>query len=68
MDNFQDFFGSADNWNTTEDAGREVLRGESVSSVDSSTPPPQNFDEREDKRVNSIRGKILFNVVALIGN
>lgn len=60
MDNFQDFFGSADNWNTTDDGTREVLRGESTSSVDSSTPPPQNFDDREEKRLNSIRGKIWF--------
>lgn len=58
MDNFQDIFGSADNWNTTEDGRRETLRGESASSVDSSTPPPQYYEERDEKRVNSIRGKI----------
>lgn len=62
MDNFQDFFNTAENWNTTDDGGRDALRGESASSVDSSTPPPQNYEEREDKRLNSIRGKnLLFN-------
>lgn len=64
MDNFQDFFGSADNWNITDDAGREVLRGESASSVDSSTPPPQNFEDKEEKRHNSIRGKVIMNVLS----
>lgn len=66
MDNFQEIFGSAENWNTTDDTGREALRGESASSVDSSTPPPQNIDDRDEKRINSIRGKGRFLDLLLI--
>lgn len=60
MDSFQELFSGGDSgWATGGEGSREVLRGrDNVSSADSTTPPPQNIDDREERKsANSIRGK-----------
>lgn len=55
MDNFQDMFSGGDNWQTGDNRN---LRGDNISSADSTTPPPQlPVEEKDEKRsANSIRG------------
>lgn len=63
MDSFPEIFGTGDTWSTSTDS-REVVRGDKVSSADSTTPPPQNLEDKEDRKsANSIRGKVLLNVL-----
>ncbi|KAG5894824.1 hypothetical protein JTB14_033669 [Gonioctena quinquepunctata] len=63
MDSFPDLFGAGDSWSTTGDS-REVVRGENVSSADSTTPPPQHHEEKDDRKsANSIRGKTQIEII-----
>lgn len=57
MDNFPDLFNTNDTWGVVGENGRDLYR--ETSSVDSSTPPPQNLDSEERKNANSIRGTTL---------
>lgn len=60
MDSFQELFAGGENWTTGD--GREFVRQDNISSADSTTPPPQHIDEKDDRKsANSIRGKI-YNV------
>lgn len=55
MDNFPDLFSGGDNWSAGDARG---VRNDDISSVDSTTPPPQlHIEEKDDKKsANSIRG------------
>ncbi|KAJ8924276.1 hypothetical protein NQ315_007068 [Exocentrus adspersus] len=58
MDSFQELFSGGDSW-TAAGENRDVLRPDNVSSADSTTPPPQNIDEKDDRKsANSIRAQI----------
>ncbi|XP_018562881.1 probable nuclear hormone receptor HR3 isoform X2 [Anoplophora glabripennis] len=57
MDSFQELFAGGDNWTTGDN--RDVLRPDNISSADSTTPPPQNIDEKDERKsANSIRAQI----------
>ncbi|XP_030764934.1 probable nuclear hormone receptor HR3 isoform X4 [Sitophilus oryzae] len=61
MDNFPDLFNANESWGVVGEPGtsRDLLvRHDNISSVDSSTPPPQHLDNEERKSANSIRAQI----------
>lgn len=57
MDNFPELFSGGDNWSAGDARG---VRNDDISSVDSTTPPPQlQIEEKDDRKsANSIRGSL----------